>query len=38
MDNLVRWLSGTLHVVTIATLIAAPILIALLVVVILFMH
>jgi hypothetical protein len=38
MDNLSRLLSGILHVAIIGTMVAAPILIAVLVVVILFLH
>lgn len=38
MDNLARILSGVLHVAIIATMVAAPIAILLLVVVILFLH
>jgi hypothetical protein len=38
MDNLARVLSGILHVAIIATMVAAPILIALLIVVILVLH
>ena len=38
MENLARLLSGILHVAIIATMVAAPILIALLIVVILVLH
>jgi hypothetical protein len=38
MDDLARKLSGLLHVAIIATMVAAPILVVLLVVVILFLH
>ena len=38
MNDLARMLSGVLHVAIIATMVAAPILVALLIVVILFLH
>jgi hypothetical protein len=38
MDNLARILSGIIHVAIIGTMVAAPILIALLIVVILVLH
>lgn len=38
MDNLSRWLSGILHVAIMAVMVAAPLLVLLLVVVILFLH
>ncbi len=38
MENLARVLSGILHVAIIATMVAAPILVALLVIIILVLH
>jgi hypothetical protein len=38
MENLARVLSGLLHIAIIATMVAAPILTALLIVIILFLH
>ncbi len=38
MDNLARILSGLIHIAIIGTMVAAPILIALLVVIILVLH
>jgi hypothetical protein len=38
MEDFARMLSGLLHVAIIATMVAAPILVVLLVVVILFLH
>lgn len=38
MDNLARILAGVLHIAIIGTMVAAPILVAFLVVVILFLH
>jgi hypothetical protein len=38
MEDFARLLSGVLHVAIIATMVAAPILVALLIVVIIFLH
>ena len=38
MDSLARWLSGILHIAIIGTMVAAPILVVLLIIVILFLH
>jgi hypothetical protein len=38
MENFARLLSGILHIAIIGTMVAAPILVALLIVVILFLH